>query len=291
MTEARPLAATSLAVDCHAHVFLHSLAFAPGRRYAPDYDATVDSYLAQLDRYGLSHGVLVQPSFLGTDNSYLLAALAACPARLRGIVVVPANAPLASLEALDRAGIVGLRLNLIGESDPDFSTPAWRQHLADIAALGWQIEIQAEAGRLPRILPPLLDAGVTIVIDHFGKPDPALGIDDPGFQYLLGTGRTGRVWVKLSGAYRNGAGAALQDAIGPLRENFGLTRLLWGSDWPHTQFETQIGYGAARAALDRWLPDPADRSVVLGTAPIPLFRLQPLPFDRRKPACFAYETR
>jgi len=268
-----PAGAMPLAVDCHAHVFLHTLAFAPGRRYTPDYDAPLERYLAELDRYGLSHGVLVQPSFLGTDNSYLLGALAACPARLRGIAVMPADVPRAALDALDRAGIVGLRLNLIGAPDPDFATPIWRRHLADIAALGWQIEIQAEAGRLPRLLPALLDAGIVLVIDHFGKPDPALGIGDPGFRYLLGTGQTRRVWVKLSGAYRNGTDATPQDAIGPLRENFGLTRLIWGSDWPHTQFEAQIGYGTARAALDRWLPDPDDRHVVLDIAPAKLFRL------------------
>nr|CUV26796.1 protein of unknown function [Ralstonia solanacearum] len=39
------------------------------------YDATLPAYLAQLDAHGLSHGVLIQPSFLGVDNSYLLAAL------------------------------------------------------------------------------------------------------------------------------------------------------------------------------------------------------------------------
>ncbi|MEM5300204.1 hypothetical protein VSR82_39225 [Burkholderia sp. JPY481] len=38
----------------------------------PDYDATLDAYLAQLDTHGVSHGVLVQPSFLGTDCSYML---------------------------------------------------------------------------------------------------------------------------------------------------------------------------------------------------------------------------
>jgi predicted TIM-barrel fold metal-dependent hydrolase len=270
--ESRSAAAPNLAVDCHAHVFLRSLAFAEGRRYTPGYDAPIGSYLACLDRHGLTHGVLVQPSFLGSDNSYLLDALAAYPARLRGIAVLPPDVPAAKLAALDRSSIVGLRLNLIGEPAPAFETPAWRRHLADIKTLGWQIEIQAEAARLPGLLPTLLDAGVNIVIDHFGKPNPVMGIGDPGFRYLLTTAETGRVWVKLSGAYRNGAGRTMQDAIGPLRENFGLDRLLWGSDWPHTQFEEQVGYGTARAALDRWLPDVNDRRTVLGVAPAALFR-------------------
>ena len=47
-----------------------------------------------------------------------------------------------------------------------------------------------------------------VVVDHFGRPDPRLGVDDPGFRYLIETGATGRVWVKLSGAYRNGSGEA-----------------------------------------------------------------------------------
>jgi predicted TIM-barrel fold metal-dependent hydrolase len=264
-----------LAVDCHAHVFLQALALADGRRYTPAYDAPIDSYLARLDRHGLTHGVLIQPSFLGTDNSYLLSALDAHPDRLRGIVVLPVETPATALAALDRSGVVGVRLNLIGQPAPDFDTPAWHRHLADLAALGWQVEIQAEAARLPQILPRLLEADVEIVVDHFGKPDPLMGIDDPGFRYLLTTGRTGRVWVKLSGPYRNGAGATMQDAIAPLSDSFGLEHLLWGSDWPHTQFEEQIGYGPARAALDRWLPAERDRRIVLGTAPARLFRLLP----------------
>jgi len=29
-----------------------------------------------------------------------------------------------------------------------------------------------------------------------------------------------------------------------LQQSFGLHRLVWGSDWPHTQHEASIGYGA-----------------------------------------------
>ncbi|MGT2486653.1 amidohydrolase family protein [Methylobacterium oryzae CBMB20] len=140
----------------------------------------------------------------------------------------------------------------MGRPDPDFAGPVWRAHLARVADLGWQIEVQAEARRLARLLPPLVAAGVPVVVDHFGRIDPALGIADPGFADLLGFGRGGRVWVKLSGAYRIGSGeagrqTALQ-AAERLRGAFGARRLLWGSDWPHTQFEDpgQPGRGPAR---------------------------------------------
>ena len=157
-----------------------------------------------------------------------------------------------------------------------FGAAAWDRHLARLAAMGWQVEVQAEAGRLPAILPPLLRAGVPVVVDHFGRPDPRLGVGDPGFRHLLDTGATGRVWVKLSGAYRNGdAGAGERTALTAaplLLAAFGPGRLLWGSDWPHTQFETVASPAAARRALDAWVPDETDRRVVLADAPARLFR-------------------
>jgi predicted TIM-barrel fold metal-dependent hydrolase len=224
--------------------------------------------------------VLVQPSFLGTDNSYLLTALATHPKRLRGIAVVAPDISPMALDELDRAGIVGLRLNLLGEADPPFATSLWRRHLALAAGRGWQVEVQAEAHRLPRILPPLVEAGVATVVDHFGKPDPALGVEDPGFRYLLSQGATRRVWVKLSGAYRLGGmerGTAIAAAAVPLlRQAFGLDRLVWGSDWPHTQFEAVAGYGQTRALLDEWLPDAAERRAVLCDTPARLFGLRTL---------------
>ena len=220
--------------------------------------------------------MLVQPSFLGTDNSYLIEALAEYPTRLRGIAVVAPDIARTALDDLERAGVVGLRLNLIGEPDPALGSLGWRRHLAAVAERGWQIEIQAEAHRLRWILPPLIDAGVAVVVDHFGKPDPEQGVDDPGFRHLLSLGPSRAVWVKLSGAYRTGdieRGQAIAAAAVPLlKEAFGLDRLVWGSDWPHTQFEAVASYPNALALLGEWLPDAAERAIVLGESAAQLFR-------------------
>ncbi|TQK11330.1 putative TIM-barrel fold metal-dependent hydrolase [Herbaspirillum sp. SJZ107] len=264
------------AIDTHAHIFQRGLKLANVRRYAPDHDALLADYIGMLDRQGIARGVLVQPSFLGTDNSYLLAGLKLLPGRLRGIAVVGPDATPAALGAMQAAGIAGIRLNLVGNAAvPDFADGRWRALLRQVADLGWQVEVHREAGRLPAVLQPLLDAGVKVVVDHFGRPDPALGVDDPGFRFLLDAASTRRVWIKLSGAYRNGAGGRGQqialDAIPLLRHAFGMERLLWGSDWPHTQFENQADYGSARQALDTWLPDPDERRIVLADTPKALF--------------------
>lgn len=275
------------AIDTHAHVFSHDLPLAQRRRYAPAYDAPLSRYLAQLDAHDVSHGVLIQPSFLGTDNRYLMQSIAQAPQRLRGIAVIdPAAvaAEPAQLDALARAGIVGIRLNLFSLPDPDYTSAVWQATLEKIASLGWQIEVHCEAQRLPRVVGPLLDGHaepIDIVVDHFGRPQPALGVDDPGFRYLLTLGATRRVWVKVSGAYRNAAaktgpdanGAATALAAMPLLEDaFGFGRLIWGSDWPHTQFEQVQSYDAVYALMLKLLPTERARRAVLVDTPAKLFR-------------------
>ena len=259
------------ATDSHAHVFKRGLPLAHARRYASDYDATPEDYIKQLDANGISRGVLVQPSFLGTDNSYMLGGLRQFSDRLRGIAVVEPTISRDGLRDLDKAGVVGIRLNLIGKSDPPLDAEPWPQLLKALTDLDWQVEIQAEGHRWPALLAPLLKSGVKVVADHFGKPDPARGVDDPGFRHLLDQGRSGRVWVKLSGSYRNGAGLPAA-AIPLLRNAFGLERLVWGSDWPHTQFEKVADYAKVLAELGTWLPDENERRTVLVESPAKLFR-------------------
>jgi predicted TIM-barrel fold metal-dependent hydrolase len=260
-------------IDAHAHVFRRDLPLAAERRYAPDYDAPLDAYLAALDETGSDLGVLVQPSFLGTDNSHLLACLAAVPARLRGIAVVDPGTPASDLAALDRAGIVGLRLNLVGRPLPDLDRPEWSALVRDAIGLGWQIEIQRSAADLAPLARRLVDRGATVVLDHWALPDSDLGIDDPGFRAVLGLGETGRAWVKLSAPYRIGPDGreVARRALPLLLDHFGPDRLMWGSDWPHTRFEATETPRRNRDGFADLVADPGVRDRILA-APRHLFR-------------------
>ncbi|WP_439369064.1 amidohydrolase family protein [Bradyrhizobium sp. DASA03120] len=260
-------------IDTHAHVFHRGLKLAPGRRYAPDYDAPLALYLEQLDRSGMSNGVLVQPSFLGTDNSYLVDCLKQANGRLRAIAVVDPAVSAEELRALDRAGVVGIRLNLVGQPLPDLAAGEWKALLGQVKAMGWQVEIQRNAADLAVLAPQLLDHGLTIVLDHYTLPDPKLGVADPGFQSVLKLGATKNVWVKISAPYRNGAAGEefAKQAYPLLRNAYGLDRLLWGSDWPHTQFEATQTYAKNREFLDALIVDNSERAQVLAS-PRQLFR-------------------
>lgn len=269
-------------MDSHAHVFTQDLPLAPGRRYAPAYDAPLERYRAMLAGIGMSHGVLIQPSFLGFDNRYLLACLDAHPQQLRGVVMAdPVNA-LGYIDDWHARGVVGIRANLIGAPLPDFTDQRWTALLSRMVALDWHLEMQIDAGRLFQVVPALLASGVRIVIDHFGRFDPALGTSDPGFAYLLLLGQTRRVWVKVSAAYRVGAKpgnpeatfATSANAWSELLSAFGTERLLWGSDWPHTQFEHVCDPQRALGDLHRLVTDAAHRRAVLIDTPTELFHFR-----------------
>src|SRR5437762_2208870 len=103
-----------LRVDAHTHVFSRSSPMSSGRRYTPGYDATPTALFGHLAAHGMTHAVLVQPSFLGTDNSELLNAIAAHPERLRGVAVIDFDVSDRELCALREGGVVGVRFNLVG---------------------------------------------------------------------------------------------------------------------------------------------------------------------------------
>ncbi|RYE70172.1 MAG: hypothetical protein EOO79_00440 [Oxalobacteraceae bacterium] len=264
-----------LVIDAHAHIFEQRLPMVSPRRYTPDRDALLDDYLLELDRNGFSHGVLVQPSFLGFDNSYLLDALRVCPNRLRGVVVVDTDIAEENLLELAASGVVGVRLNLIGTATPDFRAGPWPDFLARLRRAGLHVELTCAAAELQGLLPGLIASGNQVVVDHFGRPDGPLGMDDPGFRCLLDMGASRQVWVKLSAAYRMDLSRSSgREVVARLAEALGLERLVWGSDWPHTHFTNRMDFASARQLLDDLLADAASRHRILGASARALFHIE-----------------
>ena len=257
-------------IDTHVHIFAKNAPLAADHRYAPDYDALPAHLVATMREAGLSRALLVQPSFLGTDNSFLLEAIAADPTRFAGIAVVDPTISLAGLDALRRGGIVGVRLNCIGKAAPDFSGThrALTEHLA---ALGMVLQIQAEGAQWLGMEAFLSAPPICVVIDHFGRTAP----DDPsgGFASLLrAAARSDRMWFKFSAPYRLAPGAAASCACAILK-TVGGERIVWGSDWPHTQFEGRHTYREALDWLASWVPDASGRANILSRNPAKLFGL------------------
>jgi len=256
--------------DTHAHVFKVGLPLAAVCRYVPDYDATPEDYIKQLDKHGMTNGILIQPSFLGTNNDYMLDAIKNNNGRIYGVAVVDPGVSPDYLKKLAANHIIGIRQNLVGKPIPDFTANGWPELLKEVKALNWHVEIHHSSEDMDLIIAPLLKAGVKVVVDHFGKPNPDDPLNDAGFKYLLSIASTGRVWIKISASYRVGGREKGEKAakimIPTLLKAYGPKRLLWGSDWPHTKNETIIDYDGAYQAFLDLVPDENIQKVILDDA-------------------------
>ena len=160
-------------------------------RYAPNYDASWQTLLALAETNGVGRAVLLQPSFLGFDNSYLFGALKAEPQRFRGVPWISPSVETRpeDWEEMARIGVRGLRFPIFGLPTPQWS--AYQDMLGEALKRDWPIHLYVESKRLPEILPFLLDGGHKVVIPHYGMFDRTLGpARDPGFKVLLESART-----------------------------------------------------------------------------------------------------
>lgn len=258
----------TLLIDTHVHLFDRQCGFTSKRRYDLGYDALPTDLLPEMILAGVSAAVIVQPSFLGTDNSYLLKVIAESDGRFSGIAVVEPNISGQELARFKAAGIIGLRLNCIGETAPNLAAAPYSFLIGELARLGMILQIQAEGEQWCALEKSLLACPATIVIDHFGRTPP--GDVSGGFQSLLRVAaQSSRICFKFSAPYRLKAGAAAHCAR-MILNTVAIDRILWGSDWPATQFEGCHSYQDTLAWLEEWVPRPEDRQRILSQNPINL---------------------
>lgn len=226
------------ACDCHVHVFgpAATYPYDDRRRYTPE-DATPAECMAVLDTLGLERVVLVQPSPYGSDNRRMLAALDGFGNRARGIMVSDSALTESALKKMHTAGVRGVRFNFDPRERPRLLAKQLTDTAAGISGLNWHIQLSVAPFFLEVLEPMIKNLSVPLVLEHMGRLDAAAFRTQPGFSALLNMLGSGRVWVKLSGAYRvTGDDERLQDAgeLACSLVKVNPDRILWGSDWPHT---------------------------------------------------------
>jgi len=247
-------------IDTHVHVLKRGLPLVPDATNSPDYDFTPEDFIATLERAGVVFGVVTAPSFYGTDNDYLVAALRA-HRRLRGTVILKPDADPLAMRAMADAGVVGLRFSLRSYPVvPDLSQPEWQRMLRRVQDLDWYVHLLAESARSAQMVPILEKSGVKIVIDHYGVPEQLPLTDDPGFSAVMRAVKNGRAWVKLSAPYRNHLD--IQTITDFLLAEAGPERLLWGSDCPWVAHEGRFSYRDTIGWFEATVPDRATREAI-----------------------------
>lgn len=277
------------ACDCHVHVFGDATRFpmSPERGYTPP-PAPVEQAREHLGALHMDRVVIVLASVYGTNNGCALDAIRQLGSRARGVANVALDAPHAELERLRRGGIRGVRLNFEqqGTTDPAVAVERFRLASKRATAMGWHLQVNTRLPVVEAMEQHVLAGPATVVFDHFAQADAARGIEQPGFASLVRLLKSGKAYVKVSGAYRVSTQPDYAD-VTPLAQALiaaNSERVLWGSDWPHPDGARRPGRAPTDVApplpvddgrvlnqLAVWAPDAATRHTILVDNPARLY--------------------
>jgi predicted TIM-barrel fold metal-dependent hydrolase len=279
------------ACDCHVHVFgdPQRYPFAATRTYTPQTASTQD-LRRLLDALHMDRVVVVQPSVYGIDNKCTLDAVRELGNRARGVAVIDASTPDAALDELAHAGIRGIRLNLTqgGVTDPAVAVQRFQIAAERAKKQNWHIQFNTSLKIIAAMSPQLLASPVPLVIDHFGGAIASAGVQQAGFDALVTLVKSGKAYVKISGAADLVSTRAPDYAdVLPLARALvaaNVQRILWGTNWPHPDSRTvpgrkntdiaplvQTDDGRVLNLLAVWVPDPAVRHTILVENPARLY--------------------
>ena len=278
------------ACDCHTHIHPDpaKFPFFAGRVYTPEL-ASPEEMTALHKALKMERVVIVTPSIYGPDNSATLFGMAARGATARGVAVIDDKTSEADLDAMGKAGIRGIRLNLAtgGVNDPTVGRPRFSAAVDRMKARGWHVQLYTSLPMITAIKDLVLTSPVPVVFDHFGGAQGELGVSQPGFADLLELVKSGKAYVKISGAYRSSKRGPDFAEVTPLAQALiaaNAERIVWGTDWPHPDSVTpqgkqisdvtplfQIDDGLLLNQLAIWSPDAGVRQKILVSNPARLY--------------------
>ena len=276
--------------DCHVHVFgdPKRYPFFDGRSYTPE-TASADELRQLLSALRLERVVIVQPSVYGTDNSCTLDGMRTLGAMARGVAVIDDKTTDAQLDAMGKAGIRGIRLNLAtaGITDPNVARQRFQNAVTRAQKRGWHIQINTQPSVIEALSDMFLASAVPIVIDHFGGATAKGGPQQPGFGALVNLVKSGKAYVKISGAADSVSTQPDLADVAPLARALvaaNSQRILWGTNWPHPSstpvpgrkstdlaIHMQTDDGKVLNLLPTWVPDAATRRLILVDNPARLY--------------------
>ena len=275
------------ACDCHVHIIGDPAKYplSSARTYTPP--IALPAQLASLHRaLGIQRVVIVTPSVYGTDNAVTLWAMGELGAGARGIAVIDERTSEQQLDAMQRAGVRGARLNLtVSATDARTAQQRFAALEQRLSSRNWHVQIFTTPDVVAALKDAVLSSSVPVVFDHFGGARGELGVTQPGFVALLQLVESGKAYVKISGAYRLSTQAPNFEDMGILARALiaaRADRILWGTDWPHTNSSSGLSASALSPAISvddahmlnlfaSWVPDKALRQQILVDNPRRLY--------------------
>ncbi len=132
----------------------------------------------------------------------------------------------------------GVRATAENEPDPNWlARPSVRRGIRAVAERGLTLDLLVRAEHLPHV-PRLAEENpdLRLVVDHLAKPPIASGELTLWRERMATLVPYPNIWCKVSGLLTEAGPSPTAEAIRPVvafaLEQFGGSRLLWGSDWP-----------------------------------------------------------
>ncbi|MBH5391474.1 amidohydrolase family protein [Bradyrhizobium diversitatis] len=278
------------ACDCHTHIHgdPQRFPFFAGRVYTPE-PASPGEMAALHKALHIERVVIVTPSVYGTDNSSTLFGMKARGATARGVAVIDDKTTEAELDTMQAEGFRGIRINLATGSinDPNVGRARFTRAVERVKARGWHVQLYTTPAMISAIKDLVQASPVPAVFDHFGGLEASFGLEQPGFADLVALVKSGKAYVKISGAYRSSKLAPdYQDMVPYARALIAANadRIVWGTDWPHPDSSRvegrkptdiapfyQIDDGRLLNQLPVWAPDADVRKKILVDNPARLY--------------------
>jgi predicted TIM-barrel fold metal-dependent hydrolase len=277
------------ACDCHTHIHLpDKYPFFAGRVYTPE-PASPEEMAALHKALHIERVVIVTPSVYGTDNRATLEGIRFRGPGGRGVAVIDDKTSESDLDEMGKSGIKGIRINLAqaGINDPTVGRKRLEAAIERVKGRGWHVQCYTNLALLTHIKDVLASSPVPVVFDHFGGADASKGLEQPGWAELVDGVKSGKVYVKISGAYRlSNKAPDYPDAVPFAKALIAANpdRLVWGTDWPHPNPVTprdkkptdltplfQIDDGHLLNQLAVWAPDAGTRKKILVDNPARLY--------------------
>ena len=277
------------ACDCHVHVIGPHVKYPmiADRVYTPPECGLVE-LRKHLQGLHLSRVVLIQPSFYGSDNTFQLLCAKEIGDSARAVIVIDEKTSDQELVKMVSMGARGIRMNL--STSGIFDAQVARKQLIEVAQrikdFDLHIQIYASAKVLADIADTIYTLPVPVVLDHFASIKADRFKEQAELPVILDLLKSDQIYIKLSGIYRISSASPHYDEVKDLAQLYIETnpdRILWGSDWPHTN--TLPGTPATQVTpyrivddsrifdlLSDWVVNPQNLFKVLVSNPDRLYR-------------------
>jgi len=294
LTAPQPTTAVSFTVPagaCDSHTCVigdpAQFPYAASRGYTPE-GASIAEMLALHRTLHIERVVIVQPSVYGTDNACTIDAVRQFGARARGVVVLADNASHGDLDDMHRKGVCGITSAESGGRAEDAAgmRQRFRAAVDRIKDFGWHLEFHGRLADIDAIKDDIIASPVPVLLfDHFGGARPAPGVNQPGFNTLLGLLRDGKAYVDLSAPERVSKQGPDFPDLAPIATAFiaaNPRQIVWGTGWPHPERVpglgptdiaplAQVDDGHSLNVLGRFATTDEQRRLILSENPARLF--------------------